>query len=189
LNPDIQKRLRKEIEDVVDAEREKGVDNFLSFEAMHGLEYLDMFVNETFRMYPPTVLVDRGCTQDYKIPGTNVTVKKGEGILIPVYTVHHDERWFPEPEEFDPERFSKENKGNIHPNTFIPFGSGPRGCIGYRFALTEAKLAVATIVYNYMLEPSSKTLIPMVFENYNLLRPKNGMNLQVTKIHRSSPNK
>lgn len=89
-------------------------------------------ISETLRYYPPTPLGDRTCIKDYRLPGYDLTVKKGESIVIPVYGMHHDPRFFPEPEQFRPERFSPENKGNITPQAYLPFGQGPRSCIGKR---------------------------------------------------------
>lgn len=86
--------------------------------------------SETLRVYPPAGASDRKCTKDYKLPGTELIVKKGQGLLVPIYAMQHDPEYFPEPEKFNPERFSKENEGNIVPYTYIPFGSGPRNCIG-----------------------------------------------------------
>lgn len=85
---------------------------------------------ETLRFYPPAPITDRACTQDYLLPGTDTLIKKGSAILVPIMEIHHDERYYPEPEKFDPERFSAENKGKINTYTFLPFGQGPRNCIG-----------------------------------------------------------
>lgn len=67
---------------------------------------------------------------NYKIPGTDVVVEKGTGILIPAYGLHNDPDYFPEPEKFDPDRFSDENRGRIPSHVYLPFGEGPRNCIG-----------------------------------------------------------
>ena len=72
----------------------------------------------------------RKCTKDYTFPGTNVTIKKGQHVVIPVMGIHHDEQIYPDPEKFEPERFSPENKASRHPYTYMPFGQGPRSCIG-----------------------------------------------------------
>jgi len=85
---------------------------------------------ESFRMYPPGFAIERVCTKPYKIPNTNVHVKKGTIVLLPVCGIHHDPRIYPNPEKFDPERFSAENKATRSSYHFIPFGHGPRNCIG-----------------------------------------------------------
>lgn len=76
------------------------------------------------------MVLDRKCTKDWKIPNTNTTLEKGTGVFIPIFSLHMDSEYFPEPEKFDPDRFSEENKKNIPPFTFLPFGDGPRICIG-----------------------------------------------------------
>lgn len=67
---------------------------------------------------------------DYKIPGSDVTIEKGTPIFIPMFGLHYDEKYFPEPNKYDPERFSEENLAKIVPFSYIPFGEGPRNCIG-----------------------------------------------------------
>lgn len=74
--------------------------------------------------------LDRRCTKDYQIPGTNVRIDKGTAIFISTMGLQYDPNYFPEPEKFIPERFSEENKDNIQPFTYLPFGEGPRNCIG-----------------------------------------------------------
>lgn len=68
--------------------------------------------------------------QEYKIPDTDIIVDEGTRVFIPVQAIHNDPDHYPDPEKFDPERFNDENKGNRHPFLHIPFGEGPRNCIG-----------------------------------------------------------
>jgi len=72
------------------------------------------------------VFTERGCVQDYKIPGTDFVIRKGDGVIIPIVGLHHDEKYWNEPMKFDPERFSPQNKPNINQYAFMPFGQGPR---------------------------------------------------------------
>lgn len=83
---------------------------------------------ETMRKYPPVQALARVCTKPYRVPGTDVDVDVGTAVLIPVYAIHHDPRYYPEPDAFDPERFSKD--GARPAGTYLPFGDGPRICIG-----------------------------------------------------------
>lgn len=75
-------------------------------------------------------MLDRDCVKDYKIPGTEVVIEKGTHVQISAFALHRDPDNFPNPEYFDPDRFSDENKKNIKPFTYLPFGEGPRICIG-----------------------------------------------------------
>jgi len=177
LNQDVQQKLREEIDTVLDDN-----DGHFTYDALHKMVYLDMVINETLRYYPPAVGTDRGCTMDYKVPGTNFTLKKGQSILVPIYGIHHDEKYYRNPQKFDPERFSPENKHKIVPYSFLPFGQGPRNCIGMRFALTEVKVAISHLVHNFRLEPSKRTLIPMKFSQTSSLKPEGGMFLSLQKI-------
>lgn len=72
----------------------------------------------------------RICTKDYVVPDTNITLKKNDSVIIPIKALHWDPEMYPDPHVFDPERFSEENKKKRHPFSFIPFGEGPRICIG-----------------------------------------------------------
>ncbi|XP_035706595.1 cytochrome P450 9e2 isoform X2 [Folsomia candida] len=177
LYPDIQDKLRTEIDQVLE---ENGGE--FSYDSLNKMTYLDMVINETLRFYPPATVTDRGCTKDYKIPGTEFILKKGQGLIIPIYGLHHDADYFPEPEKFDPERFSAENKAKINQYAYLPFGGGPRNCIGMRFALAEVKVAISHLVHNFRIEPSKKTLIPMKFSKSNSLKPQGGMFLGLHKI-------
>lgn len=72
----------------------------------------------------------RGATQNYNVPGESLMIEKGQKILIPIYSIHHDPKYYPNPDTFDPERFSAEEKSKRPNGTFLPFGDGPRHCIG-----------------------------------------------------------
>lgn len=75
-------------------------------------------------------MLNRNCVADYHVPGTDFVMEKDTRVIIPVYGIQHDEEYFPDPEKFDPERFNETNKHNIQPFTYLPFGDGPRICIG-----------------------------------------------------------
>lgn len=90
---------------------------------------------EALRKHPPMIFMDRKCVRPYTFePSTPnkhpLKMLPGEQLIIPVYAIHRDEEYFPDPERFDPERFSEENKSNIHPGSYMAFGVGPRNCIG-----------------------------------------------------------
>ncbi|CAG7727547.1 unnamed protein product [Allacma fusca] len=171
LNPDVQEKLAQEVVPVM--QENKGD---LTYEATQKLEYLDMFVSETLRFHPPAFATERKCTQEYKVPDSDVVLPIGTQVLIPINGIHHDEKYYPEPEKFNPEHFSAENKAKRHPYAFLPFGQGPRNCIAMRFALTEAKAAIAHLVYNFKVEPSEKTQIPVKLSNKTTIKkPVDGM--------------
>ena len=95
--------------------------------------YSKLQSTESLRKWPPAIAIDRLCVKDYDIENSNGhkhTIKKGDVIMVPVVAFHHDPALFKNPYQFDPERFSDENKQNIQPFTYMPFGLGPRNCIG-----------------------------------------------------------
>lgn len=85
---------------------------------------------EALRMYPPLPALFRKCVEDYQIPDTNTTIEKNTSIVFPILGLHYDEEYFPEPNKFNPDRFNEANVGNIKPYTYLPFGEGPRNCLG-----------------------------------------------------------
>lgn len=135
-----------------------------------------MVVSESLRLWPPAFLADRLCTKDYNMGRPNdkstkdFILKKGDSINVPVAAIQRDPKYFPNPLKFDPERFSEENKHKIQPFTYMPFGLGPRNCIGSRFALCEVKVMVYQLVQHYVLMPCEKTTIPceLTKESFNL---------------------
>jgi cytochrome P450 len=98
-------------------------------------DYTAIFcITETLRKYPIVPYLDRMCISDHELPvssdGTKVTIPGQTGVYIPVYAIHHDPQYYPEPETFDPERFTEENINNRPQFTYLPFGEGPRVCLG-----------------------------------------------------------
>ncbi|CAG7696128.1 unnamed protein product [Allacma fusca] len=156
VNQDVQERLVEEVVPIM--EKNNGG---LTYESVNEMQYLDMVVSETLRKDSPAFLTERECTSDYKIPDTEIIIKKGMRVVIPIHSIHNDEQYYPEAEKFNPERFNAENKAKRNPYAYLPFGQGPRNCIAMRFALTETKAAIAHLVYNFKIEPCEKTQIPM----------------------------
>ncbi|KAK5641584.1 hypothetical protein RI129_010131 [Pyrocoelia pectoralis] len=161
VNPFIQEKLQKEVDHVL-----KECNGKLTYEVLLKMEYLDMVVSEALRKWPSAVVTDRLCVKPYTIQPERegekpLDLKKGDLISIIMYGMHWDENYFPNPERFDPERFNSENKRNIAPYTYIPFGVGPRSCIGNRFALLETKILLFNIVQNFEIVVVDKSVVPL----------------------------
>lgn len=129
VNPDIQKKLQQEVDVVV------STNDQVSYEDVLKMKYLDQVVSETLRKYPPGYVMNRICVKDYVIEpkGDNenlAVIEKGCLVAIPVIALHYSPEFFDDPEKFQPERFSEENKSKIIPGSYMPFGMGPRNCIG-----------------------------------------------------------
>nr|XP_048289421.1 cytochrome P450 3A11-like isoform X2 [Myodes glareolus] len=170
-HPDIQKKLQEEIDIALPNKEPPNYDKVME------MEYLDMVLNETLRLYPFGLRLDRFCKQDVEID--SVLVPKGSVMIIPVYALHHDPQYWPEPAEFCPERFSKENKGSINPYVYLPFGNGPRNCIGMRFALMNMKLALTKVLQNFSFQPCRETQIPLKLSRTPLLQTEEPIVLKV----------
>lgn len=181
-NPDVQNKLVQEITEI----KESLGDKNLTFEVLNNAKYLDQVISETLRKWPAAPLTDRFCKKSitFKNPDGlgDVTVEEGETIFIPIAGLHRDPKYFENPNVFDPERFSEENKGNIQPFTYMPFGVGPRSCIGSRLALMEAKAILFYLVDDFELLPSPKSTIPLDLTGGGIqLKPKNGFWLKLKK--------
>ncbi|KAM8777907.1 cytochrome P450 3A12-like [Rhynchonycteris naso] len=163
-HPDVQQKLQEEI----DATFPNKVHP--TYDALVQMEYLDMVLNESLRLYPIAGRLERVCKKDVEING--VFIPKGTVVMVPVYSLHHDPEHWSEPEDFHPERFSKENKDNINPYKYLPFGNGPRNCIGMRFAMMNMKLAVVRILQNFSFKPCKETQIPLELVSQGLTQPK-----------------
>ncbi|XP_043190447.1 cytochrome P450 9e2-like [Amphibalanus amphitrite] len=129
----------------------------LTYEAVSELRYLDRVISETLRLYSPSMRIERECSRDYRVPGTELTLPAGTLVAMPVITMHRDPEYFPDPMRFDPDRFLPEEKEKRHPCVYIPFGSGPRNCIAQRFALFEIKVALACVLRDCRLEKAPAT--------------------------------
>lgn len=160
LNPDIQKKLRSEIDSV----RDSLGDQKLPYEVLQKMNYLDMVVSETLRRWPPFGVTNRKCTKPYVMEnsdGTSVTVEKDQLIQIPIQSIHWDARFYPDPKRFDPERFAEGNRDKINRDAYLPFGSGPRNCIGSRMALMQTKCFLYYLLAYFVVEVSERTDVPI----------------------------
>ncbi|KAK8763654.1 hypothetical protein V5799_033740 [Amblyomma americanum] len=160
IHPDIQEKLRKEVDECFASHGDRP-----HLEAVTKLKYLHCVVSESLRMYPPVPRLERTPARDYALGDTGVKLKKSDLVAIPVYAMHYDPQYFPEPLTFDPERFSEKNAASIEPYAYLPFGAGPRNCVAYRFALQAVKLCLLHALRNVQLVRTGKTKVPLEFKN------------------------
>lgn len=139
---------------------------------------------ETLRKYPVLASLLRICTEEYKMPNSNVTIKPGTRTLIPIYGFHHDPQYYPNPDKFDPDRFTKEASATRPQYAFIPFGEGPRVCIGQRFAMMQVRVGLVALLRTLKFSPCAKTEIPI--KGFSLTLPflilEKGIHLKVEKF-------
>ena len=169
-HPDCLERLRQEFDSVLGAAP-------LSYSDVPKLEFAAQVIQEGLRLYPPFWMVDRmalsdDCVGDLAIPA-------GSTVVVFVYGVHHSSKYWENPERFDPERFSKTNEKLHTPFSWLPFGAGPRGCIGGNYATLQILMILSVLLrkYDFRLEPGqSIEARPMV-----VLRPKDGIRMTFTE--------
>ncbi|XP_037327097.2 cytochrome P450 3A40-like isoform X2 [Pungitius pungitius] len=170
-NPDIMKRLQEEVDSTFP---NKGP---VEYQALIEMEYLDSVINESLRLYPIAPRLERVAKATKEING--IVIPKGMVVMVPTWPLHRDPSLWPEPEAFKPERFSKENKDTIDPYTYMPFGAGPRNCIGMRFALVMMKLAMVEILQRFSFSVCKETEIPFEMDIQGLLMPKRPLKLKL----------
>ncbi|XP_049830716.1 cytochrome P450 6k1-like isoform X2 [Schistocerca gregaria] len=177
LNPDVQSKLHDEIDAVLE---ENGGE--ISYDTIGKMTYLDKVVSESLRKYPPAPVLNRECNQDYKIPDSDVVLEKGTPVVLSVLGLHHDPRHFPDPDRFDPERFSEEAKAKRHPYVYLPFGEGPRICIGMRMGLLQTKVGLVNILSKYSVRTTQKTVANVDYHPRSIIPLfKSGIHLQFIK--------
>ncbi len=113
------------------------------------LAYTRQIIDEAMRLYPPVWATGRDAIGDDNLDG--YTVKRGSGINIPIWSIHRSPQYWSAPMSFKPERFAPDNAATLTKGAYLPFGAGPRQCIGNTFALTEAVLILATVAQRYAL--------------------------------------
>lgn len=149
-NPNVQRRLRAEIDEVrssldADGDAERRVD----YERLQRMPYMDMVVSEALRKWPPTATTDRVCVKPYELvsaDGRRLRMAVGDVLMVPMLGMHRDERFYPDPMRFDPERFAAANRHLIEPFAYLPFGGGPRSCIGKWVSVCALQMGVLSLI-------------------------------------------
>lgn len=157
---------------------------------------------ETLRKYPVVPILNRECTQAYKVPGSSFTMEKGTAVIIPVLGLQRDPKYYPQPDEFIPERFSPENSKSFEEMPYMPFGDGrmtllyfrkhktifsirivgPRVCIGLRLGKLQTKVGLILMLQNYNYHLAENTLQQLKMSAKTLLlAAEGGINLKITK--------
>uniref|UniRef100_A0A0K8TVR2 unspecific monooxygenase n=1 Tax=Epiphyas postvittana TaxID=65032 RepID=A0A0K8TVR2_EPIPO len=165
LNTEIQDKLRAEIDEYL----LKNNNQIVLESLLKDMPYLEQVFDETLRMYPIVDILQRKALKDYQLPGTDVKVAKNQVVLISALGIHHDEKYYPNPSKFDPERFTPDKVAARHPCEYMPFGVGPRHCIGMRFAQVQSRICVVRLLSKFRLEPSKNTVRSFKFHPRRLV--------------------
>lgn len=177
-NPEIQEKTRKEIREVI-----KKHNGEITYEAVQEMTYVRQVIDEALRLYPPVPVTARVAVKPYKFKNTDFTLEKGVSVLIPIKALAKDPEYFPDPEKFDPDRFSAENKGTRNSYVSVPFGEGPRNCIGMRFGIVQASIGLIRILDNFRITISPSTKIPITFRSVVLiLQPNETLYVKAEKL-------
>ena len=170
-HPTIESELLDELQRVLHGRTPTAAD-------LPNLPYTDMIVREAMRLYPPAPGVAREPIQDVTIGGYDVP--KGSLVTVNMYALHRDPRFFDEPDRFKPERFARGWEDRLPRYAYLPFGGGPRVCIGNGFAMMEARLILATIAQRrrLSLEPGQE-IVPVQLVT---VRPKHGIRMKLTQL-------
>jgi cytochrome P450 len=169
FDPDVQDRARAEAQMVLQGDTAAATN-------VDDLPFVRMIIDETLRLYPPAALVSRTALKHDRLGGREI--RPGDTVILPIYALHRSHDLWPEPDKFQPDRFA--DRKSVRRFTYLPFGDGPRICIGASFALQEAVIILATLLsrYRFTLVPG-RTPDPVMILT---LRPEGGVWLQAEKL-------
>lgn len=155
-NLEIQQKVQQEIDEVFESTESEGI----TYDMLGNLKYLECCIDETMRKYPINPILVRECTTEYKITGSDLIITKGTSVFIPVLGLHRDSETYDNPMQFKPERFLNSSTGSEKSNGlfYLPFGDGPRNCIGIRMGKITTKASLAFILSKFKFEISDKKL-------------------------------
>jgi cytochrome P450 len=174
-HPEVLAKVQQEVDTVL-AGRPATIDD------LPRLSYIEQVIMESMRLCPPVWAIDRRAICDTDIRG--IHIPKRSRVVMSQYVVHHDARFYPDPERFDPERWTSEAQATRPKFAYFPFGGGPRLCVGETFAWTESILLVATLsqYWEAHLAPNAR----IAFQPAVTLRPKYGVKMA---LHKRVPSK
>ncbi|XP_050964180.1 cytochrome P450 3A40-like [Labeo rohita] len=163
-NPEAMKKLQDEIDQTFPNKAP------VDYEGIMNMDYLDAALSESLRLFPVAGRLERVCKKTVDING--LLIPKDTVVMIPTYALHRDPDYWSDPESFKPERFTKGNKESIDPYMYMPFGLGPRNCIGMRFAQVSMKLAIVEILQRFDISVCAETQVPLELSISGFLAPK-----------------
>jgi cytochrome P450 len=178
--PNVEKKLHDEIDSVlggIDRKNGHAVTKIPTTEDIPKLQYTEKVLRESMRIYPPVWTMGRYVENDYQVG--EYTIPAGSSILMSQYVMHHDPRYYEQPEQFNPDRWTSKFKTDLPRFSYFPFGGGIRGCIGEPFAWMEGILIIATIAQKWTMR-----LVPgqqVKLDPAITLRPKHGIKMKLIR--------
>nr|XP_046915914.1 LOW QUALITY PROTEIN: cytochrome P450 4c3-like [Dermatophagoides farinae] len=180
-HPDIQYRVHKEIDEIrqqSDDDDDQTTQNW-SQNQLRQMKFLEACIKESLRIYPSVPVISRYTQQDTEIEPGRI-IPRGTSIILVIYMIQRDPKYFPQPERYIPDRFiegSEHYCGRMNPFAYLPFSAGPRNCIGQKFALQEEKIMLATLLSRYRVE-SGDYLGNVNIKAALILKPKSSVNIR-----------
>ncbi|EAT45358.2 AAEL003399-PA [Aedes aegypti] len=173
LNPHVQDKIYEEIVAIL-GKNHKTVE--LTYQSLQEFKYLEMAIKEGLRLFPSVPFIGRNLVEDLEFD--DITLPAGQDILIPIYMIHRNPEIYPDPERYDPERFSDGTESKRGPYDYIPFSAGTRNCIGQRFAMLEMKAALIKLIGNYRILPG-ESLKKLRIMTDLVVRPEKGVPIRL----------
>lgn len=175
---DCQQRLQQEIDEALSRHG-----NSFSYDALSEMKYFDAVISETLRLCPPAIRADRRAETDYLLGDTGIEIKKDMLVSIPIYAIHRDPEWYPQPDYFVPERFMSP-KTAPPAYTYLAFGAGPRLCLGMRFAQMQVKMCLAKILSSFQVQITEATQVPLGYTESRGILKANNVKVRLTRRQR-----
>ncbi|CAH2107766.1 unnamed protein product [Euphydryas editha] len=169
-HPEVQSKVHEEIDRVL-----AKYDNKLSYDAIKEMTYLEWTLKEGMRIFPPLGFLIRECARKYTFEEINLTIDEGVRVFIPLQAMHNDPKYFDNPNEFRPERFDPANFDGKNKYVYLPFGDGPRACIGARLGLMQSLAGLAAILARFSVRPAPSTIRhPLINPNSRFVQAVKG---------------
>ncbi|CAH0560964.1 unnamed protein product [Brassicogethes aeneus] len=172
MHPEIQEKVLEEVMDVI------GKDRDITCNDLHQLKYTEMAINESMRLIPTVPMIGRRAVGDLDL-GTRVIPANTDVILMFIHT-HRNEKYYPNPKKYDPNRFLPEEVAKRPQYSYLPFSGGPRNCIGMKYAMMVMKTTIANIVRNFHITTKHKSIDELEFESSIVMTTKNPLDCHFT---------
>ncbi|KAK5646142.1 hypothetical protein RI129_004606 [Pyrocoelia pectoralis] len=154
------------------------ISRLVTLEDITKMRYMEAVIKEALRIYTPVPYISRTVSDEFEFDGG--TIPQGVTVLLNIHGLHHNPKYFPDPDRFIPERFLGDHNGNGFPYSHIPFSAGPRNCIGQKFAMLEMKSVLSILLRHYEILPSNPRHTPLL-STQTVLFSKNGIHVRIAK--------
>ncbi len=169
-HPEIQQQAAAEVATVL-AGHDPGLEHFAQ------LTYTQMVLKEVMRLYPPVYSLAREVIEPFEVAGYKIA--KRSQLMVPVYAIQRDPRWFENPEEFSPERFHPDRESAQRRYSYFPFGAGPRACVGKQLGYNQCVLVLAWLLANYQIRLAPNQGPPALATDI-VLHPRDALKMTLT---------